>query len=128
MSETAAPPSTVLVVEDEVLIRMAAAEMLISAGFQVIQASTADEALEVLSSSVPVDLVFTDVRMPGSMDGLGLAHRMRLEWPGIKIVLASGHLQMPNAVAPDAFFAKPYSHAAVLGCISRLLAGVHDEQ
>jgi DNA-binding NtrC family response regulator len=116
------------VVEDEVFIRMNTAEALMNAGFLVVQAATADEALQVLSSSVPVDLVFTDVQMPGTIDGLGLAHCVQSEWPRIKIVLASGHLQTPNTLVPDAFFDKPYLLPAVIDCVGRLLGEAHSEQ
>jgi CheY-like chemotaxis protein len=114
-------PKTILVVEDEVCIRFDVTETLTSAGFNVIPVSTADEALEVLLLPAPIDLVFTDVRMPGSIDGLELARRVQSEWPHIKIVVASGHLQMPSDLAPAASFGKPYLLAVVTDCIGGLL-------
>jgi CheY-like chemotaxis protein len=112
---------TVLVVEDEVFIRFDVTETLTSAGLHVIPVSTADEALEVLLLEVPIDLVFTDVRMPGSIDGLGLARRVQLERPHTKVVIASGHPQMPSDLVPAAFFGKPYPLAVVTDCIGSLL-------
>jgi CheY-like chemotaxis protein len=121
-SRFAEAPKTILVVEDEVCIRFDVTETLTSAGFHVIPVSTADEALEVLLLlPMPIDLVFTDVRMPGSIDGLGLARRVQSEWPHIKVVVASGHLQMPSDLVPAASFGKPYLPAVVTDCIGGLL-------
>lgn len=120
-AERAASARMILIVEDEILIRLDAAEIFIEAGFHVITVGNADEALEVLLLLAPIDLVFTDIRMPGTIDGLDLAHRVRLDWPHIKIVITSGHLN-PTAFVPHGFFAKPYSPSDVVDCISRLLA------
>jgi CheY-like chemotaxis protein len=76
----------VLVVEDDFLIRMHAAETIEDAGFEVVEASNADEAVTILEARLDIAVVFTDIRMPGSMDGLKLARAARDRWPPIHIV------------------------------------------
>jgi CheY-like chemotaxis protein len=98
--------SAILVVEDEVLVRMAIADNLRGAGFTVFEASNAHEALEVLRHSSDVRLVFSDIRMPGSMDGAKFAGLIRSEYPTIKIVLTSGHLVAVDWAAHDGFFSE----------------------
>jgi CheY-like chemotaxis protein len=112
----------VLIVEDEVLLRLMIANELRSNGLSVVEAANADEALTVLRSSAPVDLLFTDIRMPGSMDGLALAALMRATQPELKIVVTSG--QTPRSLSrdiADAFFDKPYSARRVVKRITELL-------
>lgn len=75
---------TILIVEDEVLVRMTIADYLRECGFQVAEAGSADEALSILNSEMPVDLVFSDVQMPGTMNGFGLAHWIRQHRPDLK--------------------------------------------
>src|ERR1700694_5339722 len=82
----------VLVVEDEMMLRMRAVDIVEDAGFTAIEAVNADEALAILESRSDVDLLFTDIQMPGSMDGLRLAHAVHQRWPSIKIILVSGQL------------------------------------
>lgn len=103
------------------LLRLAAADELMAAGFHVIQAGSADEAMSVLGSSMAVDLMLTDVRMPGSLDGLALARHVRGAWPAIKIVVVSGDYTMAPDGPGDAFFPKPYDAAAVIRRIRHLL-------
>jgi two-component system, response regulator PdtaR len=86
--------SVVLVVEDETLIRVNAMEMVEEAGFEAIAASDADEAIRVLESRHDIRAVFTDVHMPGSMDGLGLARVIRDRWPAMALLLASGKIEL----------------------------------
>ena len=81
----------VLIVEDEFLLRMDAADMVAAAGFEVVEAANADEAIEILEARRDITVVFTDIQMPGSMDGLKLARAVRGRWPPIKIVATSGH-------------------------------------
>jgi len=115
---------TVLVVEDEVLIRMMVSESLRQAGCEVFEAATADEALEVLSASGGADVLVTDVKMPGSVDGLELASRVRKALPGLKVVITSGHAPAQNADGlADAFLAKPFALEHLVGRV-RALAGV----
>lgn len=120
-----AEPRAILVVEDEILIRLALADDLMDAGFLVFQAADADEALKILRSAVTIDLMVTDVWMPGSMDGLQLASHVRANWPQLRIALVSGHvLARPSDV--DLFFAKPFVSEMVIESIKQLLED--DEQ
>ena len=116
-------PHTILVVEDEVLIRLMLADDLIQAGFQVIQAANAEDALKILQSSVKIDLVLTDIQMPGSLDGLDLARRVRARWPGLKTLILSAQHAGPARSAADAFLSKPYRVAELIDCVNQLLGG-----
>src|SRR5580698_10091731 len=84
------PPETILFVEDEALIRMDMAEFLRECGYQVHEASNADEAVAVLNSKLAIDLVITDVRMTGDMDGVALAEWIAEHRPGVEVILTSG--------------------------------------
>src|SRR5262245_15295032 len=112
---------TVLVVEDEPLIRMMIAGRLREAGCGVIEATGADEAIAVLRSGADVQVVLSDIRMPGSLDGIGLAKFVKSERPELKVVLASGHLPALNATEHDGFFAKPYDAERVIAHIRTLV-------
>jgi two-component sensor histidine kinase len=107
--EQAAVPAKVLVVEDEMMLRMRAVDIVEDAGFIPIEAVNADEALAILESRSDIDLLFTDIQMPGSMDGLKLAHAVHERWPSIKIILVSGKLTPTEAEKPihSRFFGKP---------------------
>jgi CheY-like chemotaxis protein len=102
-------PAVVLVVEDEMLLRMRAVDMVEDAGFTPVEAIDADEALKILESRSDIALMFTDIQMPGSMDGLGLAHAVHKRWPPIKIIVVSGALRLPDIDIPadSRFFGKP---------------------
>ena len=100
--------TTVLIAEDEVLVRGMAAEHLRDAGFAVIEASNAAEAVAVLQSGEPVDVVFTDIAMPGIMNGAMLARWMYQHRPGVPVVLASGSGQSGRALPNERLFLKPY--------------------
>jgi CheY-like chemotaxis protein len=112
---------TVLVVEDEFLIRMLVADELRSLGFAVIEAGSADEAFPILLSDAPVHVLFTDVRMPGYMDGVELARRARSARPAIKVIMTSGHGPDVPRGAADAYLAKPFDVGEVIQLISRSL-------
>jgi CheY-like chemotaxis protein len=99
---------TVLVVEDEVLIRELVCEELVDAGFGVIQVGTADEAIAVLEARQDVHLVFTDIDMPGSMDGLKLAAAVRDRWPPVHIIITTGKARPLTIPANALFIPKPY--------------------
>jgi len=105
------PPAVpkVLVVEDEMMLRMRAVDFVEDAGFIPVEAVNADEALAILESRSDIDLLFTDIQMPGSMDGLKLAHAVHERWPAIKIILVSGKLMLTDAEKPvsSRFFGKP---------------------
>lgn len=114
----------VLVVEDEVLVRSAVAEELREAGFQVIEACDADEALRALSA-IQIDIVLTDVTMPGSLDGIGLAKWVRQHKPAAKILLTSGKGYLPSETEGlGEFIAKPYRYSEV---ISKIRAAVNSK-
>ena len=101
----------ILVVEDELLLRLMAVDIVEDAGFEALAAATADEALAILEARADdVRLVFTDIQMPGSMDGLGLAHAVRDRWPPVELVVTSGRCSIGANDLPDRgrFIAKPY--------------------
>src|SRR5882762_5779235 len=99
----------ILVVEDEMLLRMRAVDMVEDAGFTAVEAINADDALAVLESRSDIELLFTDIQMPGSMDGLKLAYAVHSRWPSIKIILVSGQLKLTDDDKPvdSRFFGKP---------------------
>ncbi len=105
------PVSTpiVLVVEDEMVLRMRAVDIVEDAGFVPIEAVSADEAIQILESRDDISLLFTDIQMPGSMDGLKLAHAAHTRWPHIKIILVSGQIAVTDVDKPSdsKFFPKP---------------------
>ena len=108
MTPPATPP-VVLVVEDEMMLRMRAVDIVEDAGFVPVEAISADEAIQILESRDDISLLFTDIQMPGSMDGLKLAHATHTRWPHIKIILVSGQIAVTDADKPDdsRFFPKP---------------------
>jgi CheY-like chemotaxis protein len=112
----------VLVVEDELLLRMDAAEAIRSCGFEVVEAANADDAIEILEARRDITVVFTDIQMPGSMDGLKLARAVRGRWPPIKIVATSGLVDVGEKDLPEGgrFLPKPY-HARQLAVVLREL-------
>jgi CheY-like chemotaxis protein len=115
---------TLLIAEDEFIIRLVIAEFLREEGYEVIEAANADEALEIFRSGIPIDLLFTDVRMPGSMDGCELAQRVRAEWPSTPIILTSAYSQSllsARSVSEDFVVPKPYRPQAVLTTIKAVM-------
>jgi CheY-like chemotaxis protein len=120
---SASPRPVVLLVEDELFVRMAAADALEDAGFEVIETANAKAAQEILSDRDDVRVLFTDVKMPGPMDGLELASLVRRRWPHILIVITSGHLKPESVSLPDdaVFIAKPYGEKAPAVTIQALL-------
>lgn len=111
---------TILIVEDEIWIRLVIADELMRAGFPVIQCGSGDEAWQVLQSSAHIDLLMTDIRMPGHIDGLELAARVRASWPHIRTVIVSAEALKPPT--GDAFLSKPFDSQALLNCVQELLA------
>jgi two-component sensor histidine kinase/CheY-like chemotaxis protein len=107
-TESTAVPN-VLVVEDEMVLRMRAVDIVEDAGFTPVEAVNADEAIAILESRSDIDLLFTDIQMPGSMDGLKLAHAVHDRWPSIRIILVSGQVKPSDAERPadSRFFGKP---------------------
>jgi two-component sensor histidine kinase/CheY-like chemotaxis protein len=108
-SEPGESSTNVLVVEDEMVLRMRAVDLVEDAGFTAVQAVNADEALSILESRSDISLLFSDIQMPGSMDGLKLAHAVHDRWPSIKIILVSGQIKLADIDKPadSRFFGKP---------------------
>ena len=106
----------VLVVEDEVLVRLHAVSLLEDAGFSTVQAGSADEAIALLEARKDIRIVFTDIHLPGSMDGLRLAHAIRHRWPPIELVLTSGQTKVSDENLPvrGLFLEKPYERAKLV--------------
>lgn len=103
----------VLVVEDEPFVRLAAIEVLEDAGYAVLHAPNADEAITILESNPGIRLLFTDVQMPGSMDGLKLVEACRKRWPPVRIVVTSGEPRPALLGADTIFVPKPYDAATL---------------
>jgi two-component sensor histidine kinase/CheY-like chemotaxis protein len=103
------PVPNVLVVEDEMILRMRAVDIVEDAGFNPVEAVNADQAISILESRSDISLLFTDIQMPGSIDGLKLAHAVHDRWPSIKIILVSGQVKPTDAERPanSRFFGKP---------------------
>ncbi len=114
----------VLIVEDEMLIRMGAIDLVLSAGYEALDARDADEAIRILEARLDIDLVFTDVQMPGTMDGIKLANYIRGRWPPVRLLVASGNaiLEESSLPAGSRFFAKPYDDHAITDAMAKLLA------
>src|ERR1700709_2847959 len=111
MSVDSSEVPNVLIVEDEMVLRMRAVDIVEDAGFRSVEAVNADEAISILESRSDISLLFTDIQMPGSMDGLKLAHAVHHRWPAIKIILVSGRADPSEAEKPadSRFFGKPLS-------------------
>lgn len=121
--QTALPKLVVLVVEDEPLLRMMAVDLVEDAGFEAVEARSADEAVEILEGRTDIRIVFTDVDMPGSMDGLKLAAAIRDRWPPIAIIVTSGHKTVEEDMIPPRakFFAKPYDTVKVQDMLHQMV-------
>jgi CheY-like chemotaxis protein len=115
--------AVILIVEDELLIRMNAVEMIEEA-YEVVEAASADEAIAILERRLDITVVFTDIQMPGSMDGLKLAAAVRDRWPPIKIVATSGRVKLRPGDLPEGgrFLPKPYSPAEITELLRDLIA------
>ena len=124
MSTSAIRRPVVLIVEDEFLQRMNAAEMIGDAGFNVVEAGNADEAIAILEERPDIRVVFTDIQMPGSMDGLKLAQFVRGRWPPIKIVATSGFVNVGKSDLPEGsrFLPKPYRPEQIVAALRELTA------
>lgn len=116
--------SVVLVVEDSPIIRMGAVELVLSAGYEALDACDADEAIRILEMRHDIDLVFTDVHMPGTMDGIKLSHYIRDRWPPVKLIVASGAAILEESILPGGsrFFSKPYDELTITTAIAHLLS------
>jgi CheY-like chemotaxis protein len=119
--------SVVLVVEDQALLRILAVEVVEEAGFTAIEARNADEAVVLLESRTDITMLFTDINMPGSMDGLQLAHAVRDRWPPIKILLVSGQQRLQPSDLPlnSCLVGKPYQASALVEELRSLMGSCH---
>jgi CheY-like chemotaxis protein len=113
--------STLLIAEDDISIRGLMADFLRDVGYDVVEAGTADEAVAVFESGAVIDLLFSDVRMPGSMDGRELARRVEDRWPDTQILLTSAYPSGPTLHKPGRFLAKPYRPFSLLGKIMSIV-------
>lgn len=116
------PRVAVLVVEDEPLQRMMAVDLVERAGFEAVEAAASEEAVRILESRADIRIVFTDIDMPGAMDGMKLAAAIRDRWPPIEIIIVSGKrpLKPQDLPARGAFFAKPYKRHEVAEAMRRM--------
>lgn len=114
----------ILVVEDEPILRMAAIDMVEEAGFEAVEASNAAEAVAILERRLDIRIVFTDVDMPGGIDGLALAALVRDRWPPIQIIVTSGMMHAADIVVParSVFFPKPYREREVVAAMRAMAA------
>ena len=117
------PPAVVLVVEDDPLLRELAVETVEDGGFVALGAGDADEAIALLRARPDIAVMFTDINMPGSMDGLELAHMVWDRWPPIKILVASGQIRLRQSDLPSnsAFLEKPYRGEAMIARLRSLV-------
>jgi two-component system, response regulator PdtaR len=114
----------VLVVEDEPSSRWRAVNLVEEAGYAAVEASNADEAIAILEARKDIRIVFTDIDVPGSMDGLKLAHAIRKRWPPIELILTSGHVHISEADLPERgrFFPKPYRDHEIVSALNQFAA------
>src|SRR3954447_24626585 len=114
----------VLVVEDELLVRLSAIDMIQAAGFEAIAAPDANEAIRLLESRNDIRAVFTDVQMPGSMDGLHLALVVRNRWPPIGLIVTSGRTDIVESELPTGgrFLRKPYGPAQIQATLRQVIS------
>ena len=115
----------ILIVEDDFLLRLDAMQMIAEAGFDVLEAANADQALALLEQRSDIEVIFTDIDMPGSMNGLKLAHAVRGRWPPIRIVTTSGRFNLGPDELPvgGKFIAKPYNFRHLAETIRELMGG-----
>ncbi len=116
---------TILVVEDEVIIRLSIADYLRECGYRVLEAADAKEAQTVLQAGEPIEIVFSDINMPGEMNGFGLASWVRDNYPDVRIILTSGvsHKAVNVESEYGPLLQKPYPYEAVLAQIKKTLLG-----
>ena len=111
----------ILVVEDDVMIRMLMVDVLSDEGYTVVEAANGDEGMSILTSGRHLDLVVTDVGMPGKVDGLALTGEAKRTFPDLPVIVVSGHLPPEAAARADAFLCKPYAPSAFLELVVKLI-------
>ncbi len=121
-SDTAVP--VILVVEDEPLLRMMAVDMVGEAGFVALEAGDSHQAIAILQQRTDIRIVFTDIDLPGGVDGMKLAATIRDRWPPIKLILTSGHLKPADVDMPahSVFYPKPYAQDRVMATMQAMAA------
>jgi CheY-like chemotaxis protein len=116
-------PATILIVESEVLVRQELVDQLSALGLAVVAAADADGAITLLDSHPEIELMLTDIRMSGSMDGVKLAHHVRHRWPPVRIIVASGlATALEDLPRGSVFLAKPFRPEALAEAVERLTA------
>ena len=131
--DQAAAPATILVVDDEPLVRLAIVDMLLDCGYRVFEAANGDEAIHLLDAGeARIDIVFSDIQMPGRHDGFAVSRWVHANRPGVRVLLTSGNahaldqarqLRNGGLLDGDAVVAKPYDHAALLRRIGLMREG-----
>jgi two-component system, response regulator PdtaR len=116
-------PAAVLVVDDESLVRMFAVDVLEEEGYQVFEAASAADALATLNAYPEIRLVFTDINMPGAMDGIDLAREIANTKPGVQVVLTSGKQVPKEQLLKTVFVTKPYTAAQLVGLLQKMVDG-----
>ena len=118
---------SILVVEDEILIRLELVDMIEEAGFTVYEAGNAEEALLQFKAHRDIRVLITDIDMPGSMDGLMLSHHVRKCWPPVRVIVASSHVKVTTQQLPDQglFIDKPYDTPRVRSILSKIATEIH---
>ncbi|KQQ90253.1 response regulator [Aureimonas sp. Leaf324] len=116
----------VLVVEDDALVRFGAVDLCEEAGFTTYEARNAEQAIRLLERHSEIRVLFTDVEMPGSMDGLKLARAVRDRWPPVSIIVTSGRMQVGKEDLPEngLFFSKPYPPRGIIKALNDIAAQI----
>ena len=114
----------VLVVEDEPVLRMSAADMVEDAGFEALEAANAKQAIQLLESRGDIRVILSDIDMPPGMDGMELVAIVRRRWPPVSIILVSGHVDLGNVDIPKGgkFFSKPYRPSEIIAALHQMAA------
>ncbi len=115
------PPHAILIVEDDQLLKLVTVDIVEKSGFVALHADNADEALAILESRPDISLLLTGINMPGSMDGLKLAHAVRNRWPAVKIIVVSSRVTECDLPTDSRFFAKPYHAEKIISEIHSLI-------
>ena len=121
MTDGKRSPHAILIVEDDQLLKLLTVDIVEAAGFVAVQADNADEAVAILEARSDIALLLTDINMPGSMDGLKLAHAVRNRWPPIKIIVVSSRVPEHDLPVDSRFFAKPYHAETMISEIRSLM-------
>ena len=110
----------VMIVEDEPLLRLHAVSLIEDAGFETVSAASADEAIALLETNGHIRIVFSDIDLPGGMDGMRLAAAIRDRWPPVELILTSGHIKVAHADLPARghFFSKPYDAVQLIDTLN----------